>query len=260
MAGTVGPRLRDVSNLPVVPQDERALGLPHWPNSKWATILRRVIQTSLTALVDLFARPLVVEVKAEFPLRRVVFVANHSSHADTAVLMRVLQSSLRSRTSPAAAEDYFFTNKPKSIFMSLLVGAFPFPRRGSSGIERAWLLLDQGQSILLFPEGTRSTDGSMHEFKPGVGLLAARGATIVCVGLAGTAQMWPKGRRIPRRTPVAVVVGRPHRYSVGDDPIQITRDIESLVRGLTVEARGLRSKALNSSPTHRAASAIRKGA
>ena len=67
-----------------------------------------------------------------------------------------------------------------------------------------------GRTVLLFPEGTRSRDGALGEFKKGGFMLAIEsGAPIVPVGLAGTRDLVPRGTWMYKRSRVALVVGDP---------------------------------------------------
>ena len=113
-----------------------------------------------------------------------MFVANHESHADTAVVLAALPREVRSRSAPAAAEDYFFSSRVRGVMAALAMGAFPFPRHGSAGLERAERLLAEGWNVLLFPEGTRSRDGRMGRFRPGAGHASYRPASW-CTGPPG---------------------------------------------------------------------------
>jgi membrane protein YqaA with SNARE-associated domain len=184
-----------------------------------------------------FARPLTIT--GDVPAEPVVFAANHASHADTAVLLRALPAQVRARTAPAAAEDYFFRSRLRGALTRLIVGAFPFPRRGSGGLDRARALLADGTSVLLFPEGTRSRDGSIAPFKRGIGVLAREGFTVVPVGIAGTGDVFAKGTHLPRRAPVAVVFGTPLRVQ-GADPAGATAIVERGVRAAHARAELVR--------------------
>lgn len=88
-------------------------------------------------------------------------------------------------------------------------GNFPV-RRGESdrrALETALRVLEAGQPVGFFPEGTRSKDGRMRRAKPGIGFLARRSAVpIVPLGVTGTPQA---GIRIPARSDIVVRVGPP---------------------------------------------------
>lgn len=190
-----------------------------WAREAPARFVRALLQLALLLpLVRWLGRPLRVEgaeaLRGDGPY---VFVANHSSHADTAALLAALPAHVRRRVAPAAAEDYFFSSRLRGFLVGLVTGAFPFPRCGGEGLRRAGALLAQGWSVVLFPEGTRSCDGRVHEFKPGVEVLARAGWRIVPVGIAGAAQVLPKGARVPRRSPVVVTIGEPVTFDPGAD-------------------------------------------
>jgi 1-acyl-sn-glycerol-3-phosphate acyltransferase len=186
--------------------------LPAWSRSRAGVAVRAMLQRLLLfPLVGWFCRPLRIESDPSLHGMQgpFVFVANHSSHADTALILRALPPRIRRRTAPAAAEDYFFRGRIRGALVSLLVGAFPFPRRGRAGVDRAEQLLEAGWSVLLFPEGTRSADGHVGTFKPGVAMLGARGHRVVPIGIAGARHVFPKGRTLPRRHAVSIVIGAP---------------------------------------------------
>jgi 1-acyl-sn-glycerol-3-phosphate acyltransferase len=88
-----------------------------------------------------------------------------------------------------------------------------FVRRGE--VDRraqriALNLLASGRAIGLFPEGTRSRDGQLRKGRAGAALLAMRaGVPLLPVGIAGTQRIFAGGRRIPRRSRVAIRIGRP---------------------------------------------------
>lgn len=181
--------------------------------------------------------PLNVTGRSQVPTEPVVFVANHSSHADTAAILAALPARVRRRLAPAAAEDYFFKGRIKGKLVRALTGAFPFPRHGCAGLERASVLLAEGRSVLLYPEGTRSRDGSVGEFRCGVGLLARRGVTVVPVGVAGTREILPKGMRTPSRAPVAVVFGERRSFGPDESPEDVARALRGDVCALAGQAR-----------------------
>lgn len=77
-----------------------------------------------------------------------------------------------------------------------------------AALRRALDLLAAGHVLLLYPEGTRSSDGSIGRAHAGAGFIARHsGATIVPVGAWGSDRVIPRGVHFPRRAPVRVVVG-----------------------------------------------------
>lgn len=164
-----------------------------------------------------------------------LLAANHTSHLDSLGVLYALPPQLRSKTAVAAAEDYFFQNSLRAAFTSLLVNGFPFAREGSirPSLECCGRLLDQGWSILIYPEGTRSTTGEMGPFKAGTGLLSVElRVPVVPIRLVGTYRVLPKGRSIPRPGQVEVRIGQPLTFAPETPYAEATQAIEAAVRAL----------------------------
>jgi 1-acyl-sn-glycerol-3-phosphate acyltransferase len=218
-----------------LPADTPPTHFPEWPFHPVSVFVRRLAHLVVFFPILRWFNPLYVHGrenidKLEGPF---IFVANHSSHLDTPALMRAMPAPIRRRMTAAAAADYFFTSYIRGFFACLVCNAFPFPRKGREGINRAKWLLHNGWHLMLYPEGTRSKDGSISKFRPGVGLIAAEsGATVVPVALLGMGRVLPKGSPLPKRAPVEVRIGEGMKFSHGDDPIQVTQQIEEAVRRL----------------------------
>ena len=129
----------------------------------------------------------------------VILVANHASHMDTPVILSALPRRLRKRTVVAAAADYFYKNRVVASLVSLIFNTVPIERNGGGGgmsksgshLDK---LLDQGWSLLLYPEGTRSRGGVPGTLRRGAAVLAAaHHLTIVPIRVTGTAQAMPPG-------------------------------------------------------------------
>jgi 1-acyl-sn-glycerol-3-phosphate acyltransferase len=92
------------------------------------------------------------------------------------------------------------------------VGAFPVNRSGADrlALARAQDVLERGEVLILFPEGTRRTGDAVEDLHEGAAFLSARtGAPIVPIGVGGTAEAMPKGSKFVRPVKVHVVVGTP---------------------------------------------------
>ena len=140
-----------------------------------------------------------------------VVVANHSSHADTAVLLAALPATARPVF--AAAADYLFEVPVRRFIAGSLAGVLPVSRRGGGAyaglLAAARPALRAGRCVVIYPEGTRSIDGEIGEFHSGAVRLAREcGVPIVPVAVTGTADVLPKGGSY-RRAPMQVHIGEP---------------------------------------------------
>ena len=144
--------------------------------------------------------------------RPVIFAANHSSHADTSLILYSLTDQARDRTVVAAAADYWFKRPLLGNIVSLFLNTFPFSRTGGAQgqLHSSSQLLKSGWNLVLFPEGSRSPDGRIQEFKPGVGFLAKEtGTPVVPLHIQGAFQVMPRHQRIPLPGKVRVRIGKP---------------------------------------------------
>ncbi len=137
------------------------------------------------------------------PHQRVYF-ANHSSNGDFVLLWTALPSPLRRQTRPVAALDYWLTSPLRAfigreVFNAVLIDRRPEARTQDPVTQMAEAL-DQGSSLILFPEGQRnSSDALLLPFKSGLYHLAkARpGVDFVPVWIANLNRVMPKGEVIP---------------------------------------------------------------
>jgi 1-acyl-sn-glycerol-3-phosphate acyltransferase len=142
----------------------------------------------------------------------VIFAANHTSHLDTTLILSALPRKVRRRTVVAAAADYFFDRPWKAAASSLLLGAIPVERtrvnRQSADIAAA--LIEDGWSLVIFPEGGRSSDGWGQEFRGGAAYLAKRcGVPVLPIHLDGVRAILPKGATTIRPGKVTIRFGTP---------------------------------------------------
>jgi len=166
----------------------------------------------------------------------VLFSANHTSHLDTPVILKVLPGRYRWRLAVAAAADYWFANPLLGNLTALPFNSFPMARRGNvrPSMEHTVDVIDRGWSVLIYPEGTRSVSGEMAPFKPGVGLLAVElGVPVVPIHLRGVHEILPKGSSVPHRGPVQVTIGEPLRFPPGMDHAQAAQQLEREIRRLS---------------------------
>jgi 1-acyl-sn-glycerol-3-phosphate acyltransferase len=92
------------------------------------------------------------------------------------------------------------------------VGGIPIDRDGSAlaGIRATLEALQRGEMVLVFPEGTRTRDGNLGVFKPGLSLVARRAKVpIIPAAIEGAYHAWPRAAAVPRAGTVHVHYGRP---------------------------------------------------
>ena len=129
----------------------------------------------------------------------VMFVSNHTSHLDATLIMITLPHAWREKTAVAAAKDYFFDVWWRSVFTTLVYAGVPIERgAGERATQKVRELVSEGWSIVLFPEGTRSTDGWVRRFQHGTARLAIElQIPVVPIAIVGAYQAMPKGRNWP---------------------------------------------------------------
>ena len=140
-----------------------------------------------------------------------IIAANHSSHLDGGAMISAVSEALGPQEPQKmhilGARDYFFDTALKSWFFSTFLNLVPVEREETSlaGLRMVKSILSDGESILIFPEGTRSRTGRLQEFKPGVGLIAQElGVPVVPAYIQGTHQAMPVGKALPRRCGIEV--------------------------------------------------------
>lgn len=176
-----------------------------------------------------------------------IMAANHTSHADTAAILAVLPPQYRDRTCVAAALDVFGpaggSARPIEVarreLLQIVVAAgfhaFAFDRQGSTlrSIRTASELIDQGWNLLLYPEGTRSRDGRIDAFKPGVGLLAKKtGRPVVPIHVNGGGVVLPCGRTLPQPGRIIARFGDPMHLRDGESTSDFVRRVQDAVQAM----------------------------
>jgi 1-acyl-sn-glycerol-3-phosphate acyltransferase len=158
--------------------------------------------------------------------RNVIVVANHASHLDMGFVRYALGEYGEDIVS-LAAQDYFFESGLKKAFFENLTNLKAIDRRASlrQSIRQASQVIEQGRTVLIFPEGTRSATGEIQEFKPLVGYLAlTHSVDILPIHLGGTHAAMSKGAAVPTRRDIVARIGPP----------LCARDLRRVTREMTV--------------------------
>ncbi|WP_347357682.1 lysophospholipid acyltransferase family protein [Bdellovibrio sp.] len=146
---------------------------------------------------------------------KLIIISNHASHLDAVSIAASIPRRYWLNLYIAAAKDYFFSNPLFMFFSQHCLGAIPIDRKDRKGeainlilkllteLPRMWLII--------FPEGTRSKDGKIQEFKRGVSIFSERTQTpLLFTYLDGVMELWPKGQSMPRPGKLILHVGPVH--------------------------------------------------
>ena len=144
-----------------------------------------------------------------------IIMPNHTSHLDTLTVITALGTKAY-RLWTLAARDYWFANRLQGWFARTCLNALPIEREGNfteflQDLRAANEVMAQRNGLLIFPEGTRSLDGNLQPFMPGVLSLLIYGPNVPVIPayIEGTYHALPKGQNLPKRHPVRIVFGEP---------------------------------------------------
>jgi len=229
--------VRPASWAPVAPAAREPASNLDWARVEPVRSLRWVLQRGVAVPFARSMTGLTVEGSGwlQDQDRPALLVSNHVSHADTPVLLAALPDRARERTVVGAAADYWYDRPWMGRLVSLWLNTFPFARDGSaqSVLHSTSQLLRSGWNVLIYAEGTRSPDGRMQPFQPGVGHLANETrAPVIPMFVRGTHRVMPKGRRFFIPAPVEVRIGKPLMPMRGERSRAFTARVEGAVREL----------------------------
>ncbi|AGT11392.1 phospholipid/glycerol acyltransferase (plasmid) [Paracoccus aminophilus JCM 7686] len=166
-----------------------------------------------------------------------IYFANHNSHGDFILIWSVLPHQMRNRTRPVAGVDYWGGRGLRAFIGRDVINAVLIEReregRQGDPVETMAGALDDGASLILFPEGTRNlTDEVLLPFKSGLFHLASARPNIdlVPVWIENLNRVMPKGEFIPVPLMCKTVFGAPLRLQPGESKTDfLTRTREALL-------------------------------
>ncbi|MCL5961468.1 MAG: 1-acyl-sn-glycerol-3-phosphate acyltransferase, partial [Chloroflexi bacterium] len=229
------------------PVQVRRLSFPRWSVSPTAEAVRDLAQRLLLFPLLRSLMRLSVEGMGNLNLVSgpVIFASNHQSYLDAPAIVMALPGAWRRTMAVAAWSEYFEASDkpwPTRIVRRLLyyiavalVNIFPLPRERvfRESIKYAGELIDRGRSILIFPEGHRTTTGKMLPFREGIGLfVSVLRVPVIPVGILGLFAIYSPSKVLPTSGDVRVRFGEP-LYFRDESYLEITRRIESAVKDLS---------------------------
>jgi 1-acyl-sn-glycerol-3-phosphate acyltransferase len=150
-----------------------------------------------------------------------IYFANHSSHLDFVTIWAALPKNVRARTRPVAGRDYWEKTALRRRIARDFFNAVLIERQhvtvATNPLAPMQAALEAGDSLIVFPEGTRSGDGAIHEFKSGLYHLARGrpGIPLVPVYLQNLSRILPKGELLPVPLLGSLSIGTP--IALSDD-------------------------------------------
>jgi len=226
-----------------------------YPYPRWA--MRFPMTWIRTIVYHLFLLPLTlimcrVRVIGRERLRDVkgpvLFISNHVTDADAGLILSAMPVRWRTRLAiamqgemlrdwryPPATMGWFRRLKSKIMYAlgASLFNVFSLPRE--SGFRQSFAYageaMDQGWSVLIFPEGAETRDGQIQPFRAGIGLLSAElNVPVVPIMLRGLFELKQRRQFFVRPGTVSVTFGEPIEFSAGQTPAEITKALELLYR------------------------------
>ncbi|KQZ78964.1 MULTISPECIES: lysophospholipid acyltransferase family protein [unclassified Pseudomonas] len=168
--------------------------------------------------------------------RQRIYFANHSSHMDTLAIMAALPPEARVNVKPVAAADYWGKNRFLSYISqqglnAVLIERNPAP--GTNVLEPIFDVVRAGHSIIIFPEGTRSSQALPGPFKSGIYRLSETfpDVDLVPIYLENLHRSMPKGKHVPLPIICTIRIGNPLPRIAGEDKqLFLERARDAIVR------------------------------
>jgi long-chain acyl-CoA synthetase len=239
---------------------------PHWP---WQLPIRWIRATFIECvaqpLVWFLAAPRVSTARAQHttqpqpthkqPTQPLLIIANHVTAYDLPLLLYALPRAIRLRTAVAMSgemlEDFRHARNQQSrwlnplgpptwFLLTALFNVFPLPRLRDfqRSFAHAGNALDHRFHVVVFPEGTRSPEGALAPFRPGIGLLVKQSsAAVLPMAIQGLGELKTRRSRWFRSGALQVRVGQPIRFAPNDTEATITARLHAEVEKLLVSNR-----------------------
>jgi 1-acyl-sn-glycerol-3-phosphate acyltransferase len=234
-------------------QTTETVGPFRWQTSLWAQVVRRLLRyDTITRTVRKYCKPLEIEGREHLKGLKgpAIFIGNHSSHMDMFVLFSALPERFRLRVAWGGAADRWFLKGRKGIrkqpwYFALAMNVFPVQRGGGrAALSYAEELLDKRWSLVIFPEGTRTTIGKMGQFRHGVAILAlAKNVPVVPIWMEGLREMRPKGSTVIKPGPALARIGSPIYFPAGTTVPEATRIMYKTMENMRDQIRLVRRPA-----------------
>ena len=256
------PQAAPIETQPVVPEARVAPAAPavapgpahRYPRWPWLAPINALSiaaqELAIRPLVWLLAAPRVERHGSSGTQPPLLIIANHVTAYDVPLILYGLPPHLRHRVAVAMSGEMLLDYRrgggasspvlnplmPIAYWLiTVVMNVFPLPRLGGfrRSFEHAGRALDRGYSVIIFPEGHRSADGSLQPFRSGIGLLAQQAeADVLPVALVGFDQIIQTKKRWFHAGRITVRVGEPIPYDPRSTPDQTTHRLQAAMAKL----------------------------
>jgi long-chain acyl-CoA synthetase len=227
------------------------IDFPTWNRSLAARVVRRVnLPTWILPIARAFAWLRIDGIEHLQSIQGpVVFAPNHQSLMDVPIIMAALPGRWRYRVAPSMAKEFFtahffpqprggfawFTSSLNYYLATLLFNAFPLPQRETGTrqtLRYIGTLLEEGYSVVIFPEGQHTEGGEINRFRPGIGMIGSRlGVPVLPVRIEGLDKVLHHSWRMARPGRVRIAFGTP-MVLTGDDYEALAKQVRDAVVAL----------------------------
>ena len=209
---------------------------PSWGMSPWCRMARGVLQRALVFPLLILTNRLRVTGKENLDTLAgpVLFAANHGLFLDNGLIIRAMPSKVRRRLAIAAAAENMHRNI-WTVFNPLVGNGLPFSKEGNvrASLDNLGKVLDNGWSVLIYPEGELTIGGPRKPFKSGPSLMAVEGSVpVVPLRLQVNRLGSPSLITFLRRSDVEIRFGKPLTFPPGTSYQEATQAIEDAVKAL----------------------------
>ncbi len=228
---------------------------PWWKPFHWIRVA--FIEAVMRSFTWLLAAPRVVGPDKPLPEGPLLIVANHVTAYDgpliqyalpgeyrrwiaTAMMGEMLEDYRHGRNPdwPPGHKGFYILGPPAYWLVTALFNVFPLPRQRDfqRSFAHAGKALDRGYNVMVFPEGTRSAEGQLARFRPGIGLLAKESyVPVLPVGIRGLGELKTGERRWFRSGTIEVHIGEAIRFGPEESEAAITARLHDEVERLMGE-------------------------
>lgn len=171
--------------------------------------------------------------------KQFIIVANHNSHLDTMTILASLPGKILHKVKPVAAADHFGKTRLKTVLSNFFINTLLIQRKrdkenpANDPINKMIKALDDGYSLILFPEGTRGAPEVQQPLKPGIALVLSQRPHVKYVPayMKGMGKAMPKDDNLIVPHSSTLVYGRPTKINsteIAEILLQIEADLNAL--------------------------------